>query len=195
MGSFACTGCDSWCFFCFYSQHSLQLSVVAISLSAMIASLMVWYNIETTKRAVIESNVKAACDEFLRFYVNSFQILQKVEQLSNMPYTNFPEEYAHLVVAMLEQYLAEYPRYSRFQSLLNKAELRVLAEQLFSIFHDIHKIKKWKNPRKFQRMMINAGYKPYEAQRIWMRMNKWQSVNRKEARFVMNIAQISIQNF
>ena len=49
-------------------------------------------------------------------------------------------------------------------------------------------LKKWKNPRKFQRMMINAGYKPYEAQLIWMRMNKWQSVDRKEARFVMNLA-------
>lgn len=49
-------------------------------------------------------------------------------------------------------------------------------------------LKKWKNPRKFQRMMIKAGYKPYEAQLIWMRMNKWQSVDRKEARFVMNLA-------
>ncbi len=34
----------------------------------------------------------------------------------------------------------------------------------------------------------NAGYKPHEAQRVWMRMNKWQSVDRKEARFVMNLA-------
>ncbi len=49
-------------------------------------------------------------------------------------------------------------------------------------------LKKWKNPRKFQRMMIKTGYKPYEAQKVWMKMNKWQSVNRKEARFVMNLS-------
>ncbi len=49
-------------------------------------------------------------------------------------------------------------------------------------------LKKWKNPRKFQRMMIRAGYKSHEAQRVWMKMNKWQSVNRKEARFVMNLS-------
>ncbi len=36
--------------------------------------------------------------------------------------------------------------------------------------------------------MIRVGYKDHEAQRIWMRMNKWQSVDRKEARFVMNLA-------
>jgi hypothetical protein len=31
-------------------------------------------------------------------------------------------------------------------------------------------------------------YKPHEAQKVWMRMNKWQSVNRREARFVMNLS-------
>lgn len=48
-------------------------------------------------------------------------------------------------------------------------------------------LKKWKKPRKFQRMMIRAGYKPQEAQRVWVKMNKWQSVSRKEVRFTMNL--------
>ena len=48
-------------------------------------------------------------------------------------------------------------------------------------------LKKWKNPRKFQRMMIRVGYKPYEARRVWVKMNRWQSVMRKEVRFVMNL--------
>jgi hypothetical protein len=47
-------------------------------------------------------------------------------------------------------------------------------------------LKKWKNPRKFQRMMIRAGYKD-KARRTWVRMTKWQSVRRKEVRFVMNL--------
>lgn len=48
-------------------------------------------------------------------------------------------------------------------------------------------LKKWKNPRKFQRIMISSGFKPQEAHRVWMRMNKWQSVHRSAARFVMNL--------
>jgi group II intron reverse transcriptase/maturase len=48
-------------------------------------------------------------------------------------------------------------------------------------------LKKWKNPRKFQRIMIKAGFKPREARRVWVKMNKWQSVKRTQVRFVMNL--------
>ena len=48
-------------------------------------------------------------------------------------------------------------------------------------------LKKWKNPHKFQRIMINSGFKPQEAHRVWVRMNKWQSVHRRAVRFVMNL--------
>ena len=48
-------------------------------------------------------------------------------------------------------------------------------------------LKKWKKPTKFQRMMIYSGFKPREAHRVWVKMNKWQSVERKEVRFVMNL--------
>jgi RNA-directed DNA polymerase len=48
-------------------------------------------------------------------------------------------------------------------------------------------LKKWKNPRKFQRIMIKSGFKPQEAHRVWIRMNKWQSVHRRAVRFVMDL--------
>jgi len=48
-------------------------------------------------------------------------------------------------------------------------------------------LKKWKNPRKFQRVLITAGFNPQQARRIWVRMNTWQSVSRKEVRFVLNL--------
>jgi len=48
-------------------------------------------------------------------------------------------------------------------------------------------LKNWKNPRKFQRMMIRAGFKPHQAHRVWVKMNKWQSVARREVRFVMDL--------
>jgi hypothetical protein len=37
-------------------------------------------------------------------------------------------------------------------------------------------------------MMIRAGYKPHEARRVWVAMNKWQSLTRKEVRVVLNVA-------
>ena len=48
-------------------------------------------------------------------------------------------------------------------------------------------LKKWKNTRKFQRIMINAGFDPQQAHRVWIRMNRWQSVMRRPVRFVMNL--------
>lgn len=48
-------------------------------------------------------------------------------------------------------------------------------------------LKKWKNPRKFQRIAIRSGIDSSIAHRTWLRMNKWQSVMRKEVRFVMNL--------
>jgi group II intron reverse transcriptase/maturase len=48
-------------------------------------------------------------------------------------------------------------------------------------------LKKWKNPRTFQRIMIQAGFDPHEAHRVWLKMNRWQSVMRRPVRFVMNL--------
>jgi hypothetical protein len=47
-------------------------------------------------------------------------------------------------------------------------------------------LKKWKNPRKFQRMMIRAGIKPEIARNTWIRMRFWQSTERQEVRKVLN---------
>jgi len=48
-------------------------------------------------------------------------------------------------------------------------------------------LKKWKKPRKFQRIMIKAGFDPQEARRVWVKMNRWQSVMRRPVRFVLNL--------
>jgi RNA-directed DNA polymerase len=48
-------------------------------------------------------------------------------------------------------------------------------------------LKKWKKPRKFQRILIQAGFDPKEAHRVWLKMDRWQSVMRRPVRFVMNL--------
>jgi len=48
-------------------------------------------------------------------------------------------------------------------------------------------LKKWKKPGKFQRIMVKAGFDPKEAHRVWIKMDRWQSVMRRPVRFVMNL--------
>ena len=48
-------------------------------------------------------------------------------------------------------------------------------------------LKKWKKPKKFQRIMIMAGFDPKVAHRTWTKMNRWQSVMRPSVRFVMSL--------
>jgi len=48
-------------------------------------------------------------------------------------------------------------------------------------------LKKWKKPKKFQRMMTRAGNPVQEARKTWIKMNKWQSVSRTAVRFVLNL--------
>jgi len=48
-------------------------------------------------------------------------------------------------------------------------------------------LKKWKKPGKFQRIMIRAGFDPSEAYRVWIKMNRWQSVMRRPVRFVLDL--------
>ncbi len=48
-------------------------------------------------------------------------------------------------------------------------------------------LKKWKRPKKFQRMMIRlAGYSPQEACRTWVQMGKWHSIRRPVVRFTLS---------
>ena len=48
------------------------------------------------------------------------------------------------------------------------------------------RLKKWKTPRTFQRIMIKVGFEPAEARRVWIKMNRWQSVMRRPVRYVMD---------
>jgi len=124
-----------------------------------------------------------------------FQILRGKIRVSNKARLKFKAKVRELtrrnnplsmyqVIQELKVYLRGWVGYFRIQEFRNlfgdldgwiRSRLRSM------------QLKKWKNPRKFQRMMIRAGYKPCEARRVWVKMNRWQSVMRKEVRFVMNL--------
>ena len=85
----------------------------------------------------------------------------------------------------LSEYLRGWVGYFRIQ------EFRTIFGELDGFIRSrlrSMQLKKWKKPKKFQRMMILAGYPVDEAKRTWVAMNKWQSVIRRPVRFVLNLA-------
>jgi RNA-directed DNA polymerase len=90
----------------------------------------------------------------------------------------------HQIVEDLNEYLKGWVSYFRVQEY--KKPFQELDGWIRSRLRSMQ-LKKWKKPRKFRRIMIRAGFKPQEAHAIWVKMNRWQSVRRKEVRFVMNL--------
>jgi hypothetical protein len=88
------------------------------------------------------------------------------------------------MVQKLNEYLQGWIGYFRIQEF--KYLFRDLDGWIRSRLRSMQ-LKKWKKPRKFQRMLIQAGYKPQEARQIWVRMNRWRAVNRREVRFVLDL--------
>ena len=88
------------------------------------------------------------------------------------------------IIAELNLYLRGWCGYFRIQ------EFRMLFRDLDAWIRSrlrSMQLKKWKNPRTFQRLMNQAGLPLDQAKRTWIRMNKWQSVERPQVRFVLNL--------
>ena len=88
------------------------------------------------------------------------------------------------IIHDLNAYLRGWMGYYRIQEFLRV--FRELDEFIRSRLRSMQ-LKKWKKPRKLQRMMIRAGYPVSEARRTWIKMTKWQSVMRRPVRFVLNL--------
>jgi RNA-directed DNA polymerase len=90
----------------------------------------------------------------------------------------------HQTIEDLNEYLRGWVGYFKVQQF--KRPFQELDAWIRSRLRSMQ-LKKWKKPKKFQRIMIRAGFKPQEAHRVWIKMNRWQSVQRVEVRFVMNL--------
>lgn len=123
-----------------------------------------------------------------------FQILRGKIRVSNKAREKFKNSIRELtrrnnplsmyqIFQELNQYLRGWVNYFKIQEF--KYLFRDLDAWVRSRLRSMQ-LKKWKNTRKFQRIMINAGFDPYKARRTWVRMANWQSVMRREVRFVMN---------
>ena len=123
-----------------------------------------------------------------------FQILGVKIRVSNKARDKFKKRVRELtrrnnpmsmyqVIQELNKYLQGWAGYFQIQEF--KSGFRNLDSWIRSRLRSVQ-LKKWKKPKKFQRIMIKAGHDPQRAHRTWVRMNRWQSVMRREVLFVLN---------
>ena len=138
---------------------------------------------------------KSEVSEVKRVPFLGFQILRGKIRVSNKARLKFKDKIRGLtrrnnplsmyqIIQDLNQYLQGWVGYfgiQEFKKLFGDLD-GWIRSRLRSM-----QLKKWKNPHKFQRIMVASGFKLQEARRVWIRMNKWQSVHRRAVRFVLNL--------
>ena len=138
---------------------------------------------------------KSEVSEVKRVPFLGFQILRGKIRVSNKARLKFKDKIRGLtrrnnplsmyqIIQDLNQYLQGWVGYfgiQEFKKLFGDLD-GWIRSRLRSM-----QLKKWKNPHKFQRIMVAYGFKLQEARRVWIRMNKWQSVHRRAVRFVLNL--------
>jgi RNA-directed DNA polymerase len=138
---------------------------------------------------------KSQVSEVKKVTFLGFQILRGKIRVSNKARTKFKKKIRELtrrnnplsmyrIIQELNLYMRGWVSYFGIQ------EFRMLFRDLDAWIRSrlrSMQLKKWKKPRKFQRVMIKVGFSPLKANRVWIKMNKWQSVARREVRFVMTL--------
>ncbi|MGZ3804235.1 MAG: group II intron reverse transcriptase/maturase [Thermodesulfobacteriota bacterium] len=107
---------------------------------------------------------------------NKFKIRAKELTRRNNPVSMFK------IIQQLNEYLLGWVGYYRVQ------EFRQIFGQLDGYIRQrlrSMQLKKWKKPKKFQRMMIRMGYTSKVANSTWVNMKRWRSVNRPEVKTVL----------
>jgi len=89
------------------------------------------------------------------------------------------------IIEELNEYLAGWVGYFRIQEY--KTVLKKLDTWIRTRLRSMQ-LKKWKKPKRFQKMMIRAGYSIDRARRTWVKMNRWSSSWRKEVRRTMHLS-------
>ena len=89
----------------------------------------------------------------------------------------------HQIITELSRYLRGWINYFRIQQMAGTlVDLDVWIRHRLRVMQ----LRKWKKPKKFQRVMIKAGFDPREALRTWVNMKTWRSAQRKIVCLVMS---------
>lgn len=90
----------------------------------------------------------------------------------------------HEIIKQLNKYLQGWIGYFKIQE--TKTKLRRLDQFIRQRLRAMQ-LKKWKKPKRFQKMMIKAEAPIERAKRTWVKMNRWKSVKRLEVLFTLDL--------
>ncbi len=88
------------------------------------------------------------------------------------------------VIERLNEYLGGWVSYHRHQEskeIFGRLDIFV-RNRLRSM-----QLRKWKKPKKFQKMMIRKGFRVEQARKTWVKMNRWRSLDRREVKAVLDL--------
>ena len=105
------------------------------------------------------------------------------DQVREMTHRNNPLS-MHAAIARLSKYLRGWAAYfgiQEFKELFGRIDPWIRT-RLRSM-----QLAKWKKPKKFQRVMIAAGFPVERARRTWVAMRARRSVRREEVRMVLSL--------
>jgi group II intron reverse transcriptase/maturase len=89
----------------------------------------------------------------------------------------------HQIIKELNWYIRGWVNYFKMQDLRKPLyELDCWIRQRLRIMQ----LRKWKKPKKFQKVLIKSGFDVAKAKRTWVKMKSWQSINRLEVKYVLN---------
>lgn len=106
-----------------------------------------------------------------------------MERIRELTVRNNPVSMRRIIVE-LNEFLRGWINYFQIQGF--KGVLEKL-DQLVRNRLRAMQLKKWKKPKKFQRMLIKAGWESEVAKQVWIKMDRWQSVKRMEVTFLLNL--------
>ena len=91
----------------------------------------------------------------------------------------------HKIMRELNEYVEGWVNYYRIQEFGRVFEKldRYIRNRLRSM-----QLKKWKNAKKLQRMLMRAGFAPSIARQTWVKMKRWRSVFRREVLILCDLA-------
>lgn len=134
-------------------------------------------------RATLTSKVEFLSVQILRGKIRignraRIKFKQKVKELTkrNNPLSMY------VVIQELSKYLRGWVGYFQIQEF--RMIFRDLDAWIRSRLRSMQ-LRKWKNARKFQRILVRAGFFPNKARKVWVRMKSWRSVMRPEVRYVL----------
>jgi RNA-directed DNA polymerase len=105
------------------------------------------------------------------------------DRVRNLTHRNNPISMIQ-IIETLNEYLRGWVQYFKIQEFAGVFEKldRWIRIRLRSM-----QLRKWKKPKRFQKMLIKAGIPPDEARNTWVNMKRWRSARRWVVQIVLNI--------